>query len=162
MQLEAIAAVYADWGIGKDGTQSLVIPADRKRFRTLTGGAAIIVGRKTLADFPGGKPLPGRTNIVLTSRAVEIEGAIVVHSVRAALEAAEAFPKVFVVGGESVYREFLDYCTKLHLTRIDARPESDKFFPNLEELPGWTLTQKTPEHTHNGVNYDFREYTPNV
>ena len=78
--MDAIVAVYADWGIGAKGTQPLVIPADRRRFRELTMGAAVIVGRRTLDDFPGGRPLPGRENFVLTRRNITIEGAQVVHS----------------------------------------------------------------------------------
>ena len=87
MDLEAIVAVYADWGIGADGTQPVVLKADRAHFRAVTGNAAVIVGRRTLGDFPGGKPLKGRHNIVLTRQAAEIEGAEVVHS---KAEAAEA------------------------------------------------------------------------
>ena len=77
--MDAIVAVYADWGIGAKGTQPLVIPADRRRFRALTMGAAVIVGRRTLDDFPGGRPLPGRENLVLTRQNITIEGAQVVH-----------------------------------------------------------------------------------
>ena len=72
--MDAIVAVYADWGIGAKGTQPLVIPADRRRFRALTMGAAVIVGRRTLDDFPGGRPLPGRENLVLTRQNITIEG----------------------------------------------------------------------------------------
>ena len=70
--MDAIVAVYADWGIGAKGTQPLVIPADRRRFRELTMGAAVIVGRRTLDDFPGGRPLPGRENLVLTRQNIVI------------------------------------------------------------------------------------------
>ena len=65
--MEAIVAVYSDWGIGRNGTQPVVLKADRAHFRNLTAGAAVIVGRRTLGDFPGGKPLKGRYNIVVTS-----------------------------------------------------------------------------------------------
>ena len=94
--MDAIVAVYADWGIGAKGTQPLVIPADRRRFRELTMGAAVIVGRRTLEDFPGGKPLPGRENFVLSRRNITIEGAQVVHSpdeaVAAAVQHAQCVP----------------------------------------------------------------------
>ena len=86
--MDAIVAVYADWGIGAKGTQPLVIPADRRRFRELTMGAAVIVGRRTLEDFPGGKPLPGRENFVLSRRNITIEGAQVVHDPDEAVAAA--------------------------------------------------------------------------
>ena len=79
--MDAIVAVYADWGIGAKGTQPLVIPADRRRFRELTMGAAVIVGRRTLEDFPGGRPLPGRENLVLSRRNITIEGAQVVQCI---------------------------------------------------------------------------------
>ena len=82
--MDAIVAVYADWGIGAKGTQPLVIPADRRRFRELTMGAAVIVGRRTLDDFPGGRPLPGRENLVLTRQNIVIE-----RSMTAASSSAE-------------------------------------------------------------------------
>ena len=89
--MDAIVAVYADWGIGAKGTQPLVIPADRRRFRELTMGAAVIVGRRTLDDFPGGRPLPGRENLVLTRQNIVIEGAQVVHSPAEAAAAAAQY-----------------------------------------------------------------------
>ena len=75
MALEAIVAVYADWGIGLKGTQPVVLKADRKHFREITGGDAVLVGRRTMEDFPGGRPLKGRRNIVVTRQDLEIEGA---------------------------------------------------------------------------------------
>ena len=90
--MDAIVAVYADWGIGAKGTQPLVIPADRRRFRALTMGAAVIVGRRTLDDFPGGRPLPGRENLVLTRQNITIDGAQVVHSPAEAVAAAAVNP----------------------------------------------------------------------
>ena len=102
--MDAIVAVYADWGIGAKGTQPLVIPADRRRFRELTMGAAVIVGRRTLDDFPGGRPLPGRENLVLTRQNIVIEGAQVVHSPAEAAAAAAQYDRCFVIGGDSVFR----------------------------------------------------------
>ncbi len=87
--MEAIVAVYSDWGIGSGGTQPVVLKADRVHFRELTMGAAVIVGRKTLEDFPGGRPLKGRHNIVVSRQAITIEGAELVHSTEEALAAAE-------------------------------------------------------------------------
>lgn len=156
--LEAIVAVYRDWGIGKDGTQPLVIPEDRKRFREITEGAAIIVGRRTFEDFPGGKPLPNRTNIVLTSQDIEIEGAIVAHSIDELMEIIKDMPKVFVAGGALVYHELLHYCTKIHLTRIDAKPDTDKLFINLDNDFNWTLTYESPTYEYEGTKYNFCEY----
>jgi len=78
--MEAIVAVFSDWGIGCEGTQQVVLKADRRHFRELTDGAAVLVGRRTLGDFPGGKPLKGRQNLVLSRQDLAIPGAEVVHS----------------------------------------------------------------------------------
>ena len=156
--MEAIVAVYRDWGIGKDGSQPIVIPEDRKRFKEITEGAAIVVGRKTFADFPDGKPLPNRTNIVMTTQDIKIEGAIVVHSVEELLETVKDMPKVFVVGGALVYYQLLHHCTKIHLTRIDAKPDSDKLFINLDNEFNWTLVSESPTYEYDGYKYNFCEY----
>lgn len=156
--MEAIVAVYDDWGIGAAGTQQLVIPEDRKRFKELTEGAAIVVGRKTLEDFPDGKPLPNRTNIVLTRQDIEIEGATVVHSVEELLELVKDLPRVFVVGGASVYEQLLPLCEKIHITRIFTRPKSDVFFNNLDEDFNWTVEEYSDPMYHEGVKYRFMRY----
>lgn len=156
--MEAIVAVYRDWGIGNEGSQPIVIPEDRKRFQELTSGGTIVVGRKTLEDFPGGKPLPGRTNIVLTSQDIEIEGAVVAHSVEEVLELVKDKPNVYLCGGAHVYIQLLHYCTKIHLTFIDAKPKTDRLFPNLDNDFNWALYYESPDHEHNGIKYSFREY----
>ena len=118
--MDAIVAVYADWGIGAKGTQPLVIPADRRRFRELTMGAAVIVGRRTLEDFPGGKPLPGRENFVLSRRNITIEGAQVVHDPDEAVAAAAQHARCFVIGGDSVFRQMFPHMTRVYVTKIDS------------------------------------------
>ena len=84
--MDAIVAVYSDWGIGADGTQPVVLKADRQHFVELTRGKTVIVGRRTLADFPGGRPLKGRRNIVLTRQEISIDGAEIAHSAQEAAE----------------------------------------------------------------------------
>lgn len=155
--MEAIVAVNADWGIGRDGTQSVVLKADRAHFRELTAGAAVIVGRRTLGDFPGGKPLKGRHNIVITRQAIEIEGAQVVHSTEEALAAAAEHPRCLVIGGASVYRQFFPYLDVVHITKIDLAPESDSYFPNLDEAEGWRC-EAGDWQEENGVRYCFCTY----
>lgn len=156
--MDAIVAVYADWGIGAKGTQPLVIPADRKRFRALTQGSAVIVGRRTLLDFPGGKPLKGRVNLVLTRQNIGIEGAIVVHSAAEALDAAQAYDRSFVIGGDSVFREMFPHMSRIFVTKIDAAPHSDVFFSNLDADPAWRCTSEEPPAEHDGVRYQFCVY----
>ena len=154
--LEAIVAVYADWGIGQNGTQPVVLRADRRRFRELTTGAAVLVGRRTLADFPGGRPLPGRVNLVLTHRHLLIEGAEVVHSTEEALEAAARQERCFVIGGASVYRALLPWVGRVYVTRLDACPPSDAYFPRLDEDPAFICTDPGEEQEENGVRYRFQ------
>ena len=156
--MDAIAAVYADWGIGADGTQPVTVRADRRRFRELTDGAAVIVGRRTLADFPGGRPLRGRHNIVLTTRDLIIPGAEVVHSAAEAVEAAGKHDRCFVIGGASVYRLLMPYIDRAFITELDARPVSDSFLPNLAADEAWTLAEAGPWLDEDGVRYRFCTY----
>ena len=156
--MEAIVAVFSDWGIGSEGTQQLVLKADRKHFRALTDGAAVLVGRRTMEDFPGGKPLKGRHNLVITRQEIEIEGAQVVHSEAEAVEAARAYDRCLVIGGASVYRQMLPYIDTVHLTQIDRRPPSDSFFPNLDEAEDWRCADCGPWLEEDGIPYRFATY----
>lgn len=156
--MEAIVAVYADWGIGSDGTQPVVLKADRAHFRQVTAGAAVIVGRRTLEDFPGGRPLKGRHNIVVTRQDIRIEGAQVVHSTQEALAAAAAQERCLVIGGASIYRQFFPHTDCVHITKIDLTPHSDSYFPNLDEDPAWECTQAGDWQEENGLRYCFCTY----
>ena len=156
--MEAIVAVYGDWGIGCGGTQPVTLRADRKRFRAVTDGAAVIVGRKTLEDFPGGKPLPGRRNIVLTRQTLDIPGADVVHTPEEALLAAASEPRCFVIGGSSVYEALLPYVSRVYVTKLDLTPESDSFFPNLDDDPAWLCTDGGEPGEEAGTGYRFCVY----
>lgn len=158
MELEAIVAVYADWGIGAGGTQPVVLKADRAHFREVTRDAAVIVGRRTMEDFPGGKPLKGRHNIVVTRQEIEIEGAEVVHSTGEALAAAARQARCLVIGGASVYRQFFPHLAKVHITKIDLTPHSDSFFPDLDALPDWVCSEQGEWLEENGLRYCFCTY----
>ena len=138
--MEAIVAVYSDWGIGSGGTQPVVLKADRAHFKELTDGAAVIVGRKTLGDFPGGRPLNGRHNIVVTRQDIEVAGAQVAHSTGEALTLAAEYERCLVIGGASVYRQFMPYLDTVHVTKIDLAPQSDSYFENLDSSPDWELS----------------------
>lgn len=156
--MEAIVAVYSDWGIGCGGTQPVVISEDRKHFKEVTQGNAVLVGRNTLGDFPGGRPLRGRANIVLTDLDEEIEGAETVYSIEEALEAAKKHPRVFIIGGASVYEQFFPHTDRVFVTKIEDTPHSDVFFPNLDELPDWRITDDGGEKEQDGVKYRFLTY----
>ena len=156
--MDAIVAVYSDWGIGAEGTQPLVLHADRAFFRRMTEGAAIIVGRTTLADFPGGKPLPGRHNIVMTRQNISIEGAVVLNEVSQALEEARKYERCFVVGGASVYMQFFPHYDRVYVTQIDAQEECTAFFPNLDRNQDWKCSEAGPWQEEDGIRYRFCVY----
>ena len=156
--MELIVAVYEDWGIGCNGTQPIALSADRKFFREMTKGAMVIVGRKTLADFPGGKPLPNRVNVVLTRNPDPMEGVVTCHSPQEAAQLAATADKAMVIGGGSVYKQLLPYCARAYVTRVGACPKSDTFFPNLEESPDWQLTQVLQTGEENGISYQMCLY----
>lgn len=156
--MDAIVAVYDDWGIGRDGTQPIAVSADRKFFRETTKGAMVIVGRKTLADFPGGNPLPKRVNVVLTRGELEKEGVVVCNSPEEALELAQSSEKTMVIGGGSVYRQLLPFCDRAYITKVHVTPESDTFFPNLDENADWELSQILQSGEENGISYEMCLY----
>lgn len=156
--MELIVAVYDDWGIGKDGTQPIALSADRKFFRETTKGAMVIVGRKTLADFPGGKPLPNRVNVVLTRQGVDMEGVVVCNSPEEAVALAKDAPRAMVIGGGSIYKQLLPYCDTAYITKVHTAPESDTFFPDLDQDPQWVLAEILQEGEENGIAYQMCLY----
>ncbi len=157
--MDAIVAVYSDWGIGSGGTQPVVLKADRAHFRDITAGAAVIVGRKTLEDFPGGRPLKGRDNIVVTRQELTIDGAQVVHDTQEALDAAKAHPRCLVIGGASVYKQFFPHLSRIYVTKIDLCPHSDSFFPDLDKSPDWECCRQGQWMEEDGLRYCFCEYS---
>ena len=156
--MDAIVAVYSDWGIGARGTQPVVLHADRVHFREATRGAAVIVGRKTMEDFPGGRPLKGRNNIVVTRQDIRVEGAEVAHSTEEALGLAAQYERCFVIGGASVFRQFFPYLDRVEITKIDLAPPSDSYFPDLDADPDWVCTSEEPWQEEDGIRYCFCTY----
>ncbi len=156
--MDIIVAVYDDWGIGKDGTQPVALSADRKFFRQTTAGAMVIVGRKTLADFPGGKPLPNRVNVVLSRTVSELPGVTVCPSPEEAVKLAKTAERAFVIGGGSVYQAMLSCCDRAYVTKVHACPESDTYFPNLDEDPAWEMPRLLQSGEENGIFYEMCLY----
>lgn len=156
--MNAIVAVDRNWAIGREGDQLVYLKEDLKRFRTLTAGHAVLVGRKTLATFPGGRPLKGRENLVLSrDTALTIEGARVFHRVEDLAAAAPA--DAFVVGGAQVYEALLPWCDTVYVTRIDtAFPGCDAFFPDLDSMGGWTVEEEGEPLEENGLTYRYVTY----
>ena len=156
--MELIVAVYDDWGIGKNGTQPIALSADRKFFRQTTKGAMVIVGRRTVEDFPGKQPLPGRENVLLTRQGGDFPGFTVCSGPEAATELAKKAERAMVIGGGSIYRQMLPMCDKAYVTKVHVTPESDTYFPNLDEDPDWKLDQVLQSGEENGVSYEMCLY----
>ena len=156
--MELIVAVYDDWGIGADGTQPVALSADRKFFRETTKGACVIVGRKTMADFPGGKPLPNRVNVVISRNCGPIEGVTVCRSPEEAVELTKQYSRVMVIGGGSIYRQMLPYCDTAYITKVHTTIGCDTWFPNLDEMEGWYLAETLMSGEENGIGYEMLLY----
>lgn len=159
--MKAIVAADRNWGIGFENKLLASIPSDMKFFRETTMGHVVVMGRKTLESFPNGRPLPKRTNIVLTTdRGYQAKGAILVHSKEELLEELKKYDseEVYVIGGGSVYEMMLPYCDTALVTRIDFAYQADTYFPNLDEQPEWVLAEEGEEQTCFDIEFAFNRY----
>lgn len=159
--MNIIVAVDKNWGIGKDNKLLVSIPSDMKFFREETMNKVVVMGRKTLESFPNGLPLKKRTNIVLTKdRNYKVKDAILVHSVEELMEELKKYDSedIYVIGGDSIYRQLLPYCNVAHVTKIDYAYEADSYFPNLDEMSDWTIERTSEELTYFDLEYMFVKY----
>ena len=148
--MNAIVAADKNWGIGYKNKLLISIPSDMKFFRQTTMNHVVVMGRKTLESFPNGLPLAKRTNIVLTrDQDYKVKGAILVHSEEELLEELKKYEEddIFVIGGGSVYEMMLPYCNTIYVTKIDFAYQADTYFPNLDEMPEWEMTEESEEQT---------------
>ena len=156
-----IVAVDNNWAIGYKNELLIRIPNDQKHFREETTGKVVVLGRKTLATFPQGLPLPNRTNIILSRNpGFQVKGGIVVHSIEELLEELKNYADedIYVIGGESVYRQLLPYCNVAHVTKIDHEYQADAYFPNLDGDEEWEITADSDEQTYFDIAYEFLRY----
>lgn len=159
--MNLIVAVDDNWAIGLKNKLLVSIPADMKFFRETTTGKVVVMGRKTLESFPGGQPLKKRTNIVLTKdKNYRVKDAVVVNTIDDLLEELKQYDEkdVYVIGGESIYRQMLPYCKMAHVTRIHHEYEADTYFPNLDEMDEWIITGVSDEETYFDLEYEFVRY----
>ena len=159
--MNIIVAADENWAIGYKGNLLVSIPADHKLFREETTGKVVVLGRKTLDTFPQKQPLPNRTNIILSKDVnFKVSNAIVVHSIEELMEELEKYndEDIYVIGGESVYRELFDYCNVAHVTKIDHKYQADAYFPNLDKDENWVITAESDEMCYFDLTYTFLKY----
>ena len=156
-----IVAADNRWAIGNKNRLLVSIPNDMKHFREETTGKVIVLGRKTLETFPQGLPLQNRENIILSENpAFKVRGATVVNSLEQLLDTLKKYPPedVYIVGGESIYRQLLPYCDTVHVTKIDHTYEADAYFPDLDADKEWILAEDSDELTYFDISYNFLKY----
>lgn len=159
--MNAIVAADKNWGIGYKNKLLISIPSDMKFFRQTTMNHVVVMGRKTLESFPNGLPLKNRTNIVLThDHTYKVPGAVVVHDMDELHEELKKYDSqdIYVIGGETIYRQLLDECDVAHITKIDYAYDADAYFPNLDERPEWKITADSEEQTYFDLEYYFYRY----
>jgi dihydrofolate reductase len=159
--MNLIVAVDKNWAIGYEGNLLERISEDHKRFRELTTGKVVILGRKTLYTFPGNKPLKERTNIILTgNKDFKCEGALIYNSIEELLKNIKIYETedIFVIGGESIYKQLLPYCKHAYVTKIFTEHNADKFMPNLDESKDWKISSESRIHDYNGIEFQFVSY----
>lgn len=154
--MQAIVCVSANWGIGRDNELLFHIKPDLQRFRALTLGKTIVMGRRTLESFPGSKPLPKRNNIVLSTTLAPREDVTVVRSIEELLPLCDE--DAFLCGGEQVYRALLPYCTRVLVTKVDSTPEADAYFPDLDADGAWRVESMSEEQEADGLRFRYIDY----
>lgn len=175
--MEIIAAVDRNWGIGYNNHLLFRSKKDMSCFRQHTMGNIVIMGRKTLESFPGGAPLSGRTNIVLTRNGMaeqtkeigsgytfEDTGTRLVPagSVDEARKLAEDLPgMVYIIGGGEIYREFLHLVSTAYITQFEAEGRADTFFPDLAADPEWKQVSASEEYREGELSFRFCRYERN-
>lgn len=159
--MNMIVAVDSNWAIGHKGKLLVSIPEDMQFFRRETTGKVVVMGRKTLESFPNGLPLKNRVNVVITKdKEYNVKDSIICHSIEEALEVLKQYndEDIYVIGGESVYRQFLPYCSVAHVTKINYSYDADTYFPNLDEMDEWTIEESSDERTYFDLEYEFVKY----
>lgn len=159
--MKAIVAVDKNWAIGYQNKLLVSIPADMRFFKQETTGKVVVMGKRTLESFPGGRPLKNRINICLTrDKNFTDPDAIILHSIDEVLEKVKEYntDDVYVIGGESIYRQLLPYCSLVHVTKIDYAYQADSYFPDLDGMNEWEITGESDENTYYDLEYSFVRY----
>ena len=159
--MNAIVAVDRNWAIGNKGRLLVSIPADHKMFRQETQGKVVVYGRKTLETFPLAQPLAQRETIILSRNPdYAVKGAQCVHSVEELLELLKDYPQedIYIIGGDSIYRQMLPHCDTAYITKVHTTIECDTYFPNLDEMEDWYIAETLMSGEENGIGYEMLLY----
>lgn len=159
--MNLIVAVDNNWAIGYKNNLLVRIPNDQKYFREETTGKVVVLGRKTMDTFPGGQPLKNRENIIMsTNMRYSIKGAEVVHSLQELLAKLQGYSSdnIYIIGGESIYKQLLPYCDTALVTKIDHAYDADSYFPDLDQDSEWELVADSEEQTYFDLEYRFLKY----
>lgn len=159
--MNIIVAVDKNWGIGLHGKMLVTIPADQRFFRDETIGKVVVMGRKTYESLPSSQPLVNRTNIILTKdRNYSVKGATIVHSKEELLELLKNYKseEIYIIGGQKIYEQMLEYCDVAHVTKIDFAYQADTFHPNLDQDDEWEIVAESDEQTYYNLEYTFVKY----
>lgn len=158
--MNLIVNVTKNWAIGKDNALLVHLSQDMKFFKSHTVGNTIVMGRKTLESFPSAKPLPNRTNIVLSHNSeYRPDGIIVYNSIEELLNNIKDIDNVYVIGGETIYRTLLPYCKRAYVTKVDAVfDNADAFMQNLDDTIGWEIESIGEELEEKGYSFRFVTY----
>ena len=155
-----IASADRNWGIGNGNRLLVQIPSDMKRFREMTVGQIVVMGRKTLESLPGGCVLEGRKNVVLTANpSYQVKNGLVFHEAEEMVQyLKQQEEEVYVFGGASLYRQLLSLCDTAYVTRIDHAYVCDAYFPDLDRDADWELVSESEEYTYFDLEYRFLVY----
>jgi dihydrofolate reductase len=151
--ISIIVAVSEDWGIGKDNELLWHISEDLKRFKRLTLGKTVVMGKRTWESLPR-KPLPGRKNIVLTDVRESFENAVTAYSIEDAISKCSPDEDIFVIGGGSIYRQFMPLADRLIITHVHKKAPADIFFPEID-MNIWEITEKEEYKTDDGIEIPY-------
>ncbi len=155
--MKAIVCVDKNWGIGKNNDLLFSIPDDMKFFRETTKGKVVVMGSNTLKSFPNGTPLKNRVNVVLSS-SMNRDDCVIVRNLDQLKKAIAGYDDVFLIGGERVYADLIDYCQSALVTKVDDDGFATAFFPNLDERQSWSMIHQSEELISNGYKIKFTEY----
>jgi dihydrofolate reductase len=153
-QISIIVAIARNYAIGLNNQLLWHIPADLKRFKKITSGHPVIMGKLTYLSLPV-RPLPNRKNIIITDNKAEtFDGCTTVYSIDEALDHCSESEESFIIGGGSVYRQFLPHCNRLYITIVHKDFEADTFFPEID-LSQWKLAEKEDHNDDPAVEFSY-------